>query len=96
MKGGNKKPALDHCHTTGAVRDVLCLWCNGCEGKIFNLARTAFKDDPVLFLERLVEYHKRHQTDQHGLVHPTHKTEAQKKAARNLKARKKRAAAKKA
>ena len=96
MKGGKKKPALDHCHTTGAIRDVLCLNCNGMEGKIFNLARRGLKDDPMLFLQRFLEYHEKHRVDQHRLIHPTHKTEAQKRAARNLKARKKRAAAKKA
>lgn len=95
IKAGNKKPALDHDHNTGQVRDVLCLNCNGMEGKIFNLARRGLKGQEPLFLERILQYWKRHEEDQHGMMHPVHKTDEQKRLARNAKARKKRAAAKK-
>lgn len=88
------KPALDHCHTNGHIRDVLCLNCNGMEGKIFNLARRMMKDNPTLAVERLSSYWTKHRTSQHGLIHPTHKTETEKRIERNAKARKRRAAAK--
>ncbi len=89
-----KKPALDHCHVRGHVRDVLCIWCNGREGKVFNLARTAQKDDPVGWIRRLADYLEKHQVSQHGIMHPTHKTEVEKRLERNKKARDKRAALK--
>tara|TARA_R110002012_G_C11659907_1_gene612118 strand:+ start:1692 stop:2075 length:384 start_codon:yes stop_codon:yes gene_type:complete len=97
MKGAKgKKPALDHDHITGAIRDVLCLNCNGMEGKIFNLARRGLKGDPQLFVERLLEYWIVHKHAPRPYTHPTHKTANEKRLATNAKARKKRAAAKKA
>ena len=47
------------------------------------------------WLFRLLKYYERHQTPQHGgILHPTHKTEAEKRLARNKKARERRAALK--
>lgn len=91
-----KQPVLDHDHTTGFIRDVLCRNCNGMEGKVFNLSRRAkHKGTELEWLERLVEYYKRHRTPKHGgLLHPTHKTEAEKRLARNKKARERRRAKK--
>lgn len=90
---GAKKPALDHCHTGGHIRDVLCVNCNGIEGKIFNLARRS-GIKPEDWLARLLDYYRRHATSQHGLVHPTYKTDEEKRIERNRKARVRRAAAK--
>ena len=98
MKAGQKKPALDHDHQTGYIRDVLCLNCNGMEGKVFNLARRGAGKSaaPMEWLKAMIAYHERHKTPQHGGVfHPTHKTEEEKRLAKNAKARKKRAAIKK-
>ena len=98
MKGGRKKPALDHDHTTGYIRDVLCVNCNGIEGKIHNLARRgAGKGKSVQeYLRNVLEYWERHETPQHGgILHSTHKTEEEKRLERNAKARKRRAALKK-
>jgi hypothetical protein len=96
--GAAKTPALDHDHTTGYIRDALCINCNGIEGKVFNLARRARgKDTELNWLSRLVEYLARHQTPQHGgILHHTHKTDAEKRLAINKKARLKRAKLKKA
>ena len=92
--GPKKGPALDHDHSTGYIRDVLCRNCNGMEGKVFNLSRRAkYKLSEVEWLENLVAYHKRHARPQHGgYIHPTHKTEAEKRLARNKKQRDKRKA----
>lgn len=91
----NKQPVLDHDHTTGWLRDVLCRNCNGMEGKVFNLARRAKAGGTEYeWLSRLLAYYDRHRTSQHGLIHPTHKTEAEKRDARNKKARERRAALK--
>ncbi len=97
MKAGQKKPALDHDHSTGYIRDVLCLNCNQFEGKTFNGARRSKnKLTEREWLANLLAYWERHAEPQHGgILHPTHKTEEEKRIARNAKARKKRAAAKK-
>lgn len=88
-----KRPALDHCHTTGFLRDVVCINCNGVEGKVFNLARRAKAGLTVEeWLRNLLSYYERHSTPQHGgVLHHTHKTEEEKRLARNAKARKARA-----
>lgn len=79
---------LDHDHKTGIVRGVLCRGCNGAEGKIKNLA-TRFKKDltVVQWLKNLVTYLEDHKIPQTDYLHSTHKTEAQKRALRNKKAR---------
>lgn len=87
-----KRPALDHCHTTGNVRDVLCLNCNGIEGKVLNRINRAKADLTVLqWAQNLVDYWERHATSQHGLVHHTHKTPEQKRERVNKMARLRRA-----
>jgi hypothetical protein len=93
-----KNPALDHDHQTGFIRDVLCINCNGIEGKVFNLVRRAKAElTPLAWLENFIAYHRRHETPQHGgILHHTHKTPEEKRLAINAKARKSRAAAKKA
>ena len=97
MKGGQKKPALDHDHNTGYIRDVLCLNCNGMEGKVFNLARRCGAGKEVEWITNWLEYQRRHSDPQHGgILHHTHKTAEEKRLAKNAKARKKRAAIKKA
>ena len=97
MKGAKgKKPALDHDHSTGAIRDVLCLNCNGMEGKMHNLARRGLNGNPEEFLKNILDYWKKHRDTPRPYMHPTHKTESEKRAAKNAKARAKRAAAKKA
>jgi len=97
MRSNSKKePVLDHDHSTGYLRDVLCRNCNGIEGKVFNLARRAKADLSVEeWVENLLAYWKRHAEPQHGGVfHHTHKTAEERRLARNAKARARRAAAK--
>jgi hypothetical protein len=97
MRANSKKtPALDHDHATGFIRDVLCLNCNGIEGKVFNLARRAKATLTVEeWLGNLLAYYQRHATPQHGgVLHHTHKTAEEKRLAINAKARKRRAKAK--
>lgn len=83
---------LDHDHTSGLVRDVLCRNCNGIEGKIKNLVTRArrgmeYKD----YLGKIILYWIRHEIDRTGLYHPTHKSEDEKRELRNKRARVKRA-----
>ena len=83
---------LDHDHSTGAVRSVLCRNCNGMEGKVYNRANQAKRGNTALFwLIRLVKYYEYHNKNQTGLLHPTHKTDDEKRIERNRKAREARA-----
>lgn len=87
---GTKKPAQDHDHKTGIIRDVLCLNCNRREGEIINRAQNAAGSgkSATEWLQRLVEYYARHEKRPHGnVLYPSHKTEAEKRLARNKKAR---------
>ena len=80
-------PVLDHCHTDGYLRGVLCIMCNQAEGRINTWATRAKKDNTkVEWLRKLVEYlesQPRYPTH----IHPSHQTEAEKRLARNAKAR---------
>lgn len=88
----DKNAALDHDHITGIIRDALCINCNGLEGKIWNLLRRMKKGGGREVLVNLLAYYERHDARPHGeIIHPTHKTAAEKRTAANAKARKKRA-----
>lgn len=79
---------LDHCHVTGNIRGVLCRNCNGCEGKVINLARRCKRSFTSLYwLRSLTEYLQQHQDTPSGVYHPTYKTRDEKRLARNKKAR---------
>lgn len=86
---------LDHDHDSGLIRSVLCRNCNGIEGKIKNLVRRARRGMPYPnYLGKMILYWQHHATDRTGLLHPTHKTEQEKRDLRNKKARMRRAAKK--
>lgn len=85
---------LDHCHSSGAVRAALHRGCNSLLGKIENNAARYGVPNVAAFGHGVGPYLLRHQTNQTGLLHPTHKTEDEKRLARNAKARKSRAAKK--
>lgn len=83
---------VDHCHKTGYIRAALCRGCNGVEGKIINLVMRFGKSARVeYFIERLLNYWKLHRSPQTEWIHPTHKTEDEKRLLRNKKAREARA-----
>ena len=92
-----KSPVLDHCHDTGAIRAVLCRNCNGTgEGKVRTAAiRCASREGMIDWLENLATYWRHYEQNPRPLMYPTHKTEAEKRVARNKKARTVRAKAKK-
>lgn len=87
---------LDHDHETGEMRGVLHRSCNAAEGKITNAAarwgaKSAKYSDIIEYLESVVAYLKRPGL---GVIYPLHKTDDEKKDAKNLKLRTARAAAK--
>ena len=79
----------DHDHKTGYIRGVLCRNCNGILGKVENLATRAKKDlTHVAWLNNAVEFLNRtSKAPAYDYIHPTFKTEAQKRELRNKKAR---------
>lgn len=90
---------LDHCHTTGVIRAVLHRGCNAMLGHIENNAPRHGLTDTVKLarmLSTVASYRAMflpHLTA--GLpLHPTFKTDEEKRVARNAKARKARAKAK--
>lgn len=86
-----EQAVLDHDHETGAVRGVAHRGCNAVEGKIVNSYRRYGVPCLPAFLNGLARYHQKHLTNITGLLHPTHKTDDEKRLARNEKARKARA-----
>lgn len=88
------KPVLDHCHHTGAVRATLHNGCNALLGKLENNYKRYGVINVAAFLAGTAAYLQKHQTNRTGYLHPTFKTEDQKRERRNTKARAARAARK--
>lgn len=85
---------LDHDHKTGAIRGALHRSCNALLGKVENNAPRFGVRELAPFLHGAARYLLLHTTNVTGLLHPTHKTEDEKRLARNAAAKKRRAAAK--
>ena len=78
MELSSKSRCLDHDHrkrtaNAGGIRGVLCSNCNGMEGKINNAAVRASRGIPrENWLANLLDYWKKHATNQTGFIHPNH------------------------
>jgi hypothetical protein len=85
---------LDHDHGSGAIRATLHRGCNALLGKIENNHKRYGVKNLAAFLTNAMAYLQAHETNRTGLLHPTHKTDDEKRVARNKRARLKRAAKK--
>jgi hypothetical protein len=85
---------LDHDHSTGAVRGTLHRGCNALLGKVENNHRRYGVPNLAAFSQGVATYLQHHAVNRTGMLHPTHKTEDEKRLARNAKARKARASKK--
>lgn len=92
---------LDHCHMGGHIRAVLPRGINGLEGVIkAALKRYAGLSESQVpemakILHNLADYLMLHRVPQCPYIYPKHKTEMEKRAARNALARKRYASKKK-
>lgn len=68
---------LDHCHTTGRLRGVLCSSCNMSEGKVKKGAQYLSKSthlsrtDYLSWLRALISYLENYNDNRKGVIHPT-------------------------
>ena len=87
---------LDHCHTNGHIRGTIHRGANSLLGKLENNhARYGVSLPQMLAMGRGLEAYLKADYS-HMPLHPTHKTEDEKRIRRNALARKRRAAAKEA
>lgn len=80
-------PVLDHDHHTGAIRGVLHRGCNSLLGKVENGAARYGVRNLLLFGAGLSTYLRMNLTNTSGLLHPSFKTETEKRELRNKRAR---------
>lgn len=85
------RPCLDHDHSTGAVRGVLHSGCNALLGKVENNAARYGVTNIAAFGAGVGSYLQRHTTNLTGFLHPSHKTDDEKRLLKNTRARKARA-----
>ena len=85
---------LDHDHSTGAIRGTLHRGCNALLGKIENNYKRYGVYNLAAFLGGVARYLQKHEANRTGLLHPSHKTEEERRVKRNALARKRRAATK--
>lgn len=78
---------LDHDHATGAIRAVLHRSCNALLGKVENNYRRHGVKNLAAWAHGVPGYLQHHAVNRTGLLHPTHKTEDEKRLRRNKRAR---------
>jgi hypothetical protein len=78
---------LDHDHLTGAVRGVLHRSCNALLGKVENNYRRHGVKNLAAWAHGVPDYLAHHAVNRTGLLHPTYKTDDEKRLRRNKRAR---------
>lgn len=82
-----EQAVADHCHTTGFMRAVLHRSCNALLGKVENNYRRYGVSNLAAWAHGMPAYLQQHAVPRSNLLHPTHKTDEEKRLARNKKAR---------
>jgi len=79
----------DHCHDTGFMRGALCRNCNGNLGRVEGLANRSKRGlSKISWLVNAVGYlEDRKGAPKYDSIHPTFKTEVEKRTLRNKKAK---------
>ena len=87
---------LDHCHKSGFIRGALHNSCNGAEGRVKSKAQMGHSGvSPTDYVIGLAAYLTVHKKIHYPLIMHSHKNEDEKRLAKNAKARRTRAKAKK-
>ena len=74
---GGKRISLDHCHSTGKIRDSICQDCNRTEGMVkkaveqYQKIGSYIKQNPVEWLKSLIEYLEHHRSHPSTVIHPS-------------------------
>jgi len=78
----------DHCHDTGFMRGALCRNCNGNLGRVEGLANRSKRGlSKISWLVNAVGYLEDRKVPKYDSIHPTFKTEGEKRTLRNKKAK---------
>lgn len=88
-------PVLDHNHKTGAIRGVIHRGCNSMLGKVENYQAQSWVRDLKAWLPKAGAY-KSSADPAPGVLHPAHRTPAEKAERTKVRAKRRRVAAKKA
>ncbi len=81
----------DHNHKTGHLRALLCRNCNSMNGKIMNCANRAKRASTALiWLGKMIAYEVYHAANPSQWLHPSHRTDDEKRLRRNKRATKRR------
>lgn len=71
------KHALDHSHTNGSLRGVLCNTCNRVEGRVLKAVlymaprHHLAKEDSMSWLKAMIAYIEHHKASPSNIIHPT-------------------------
>lgn len=87
----DKDAVLDHDHASGVVRATLHRGCNSLLGKVENNYARYGVPNLSAWAHGFVKFLQKHTTPQTEYLHPTHRTDDEKRDRRNAKARAKRA-----
>jgi len=75
---GGVRTALDHCHSKGHLRGMLCSQCNQAEGRMRKSAQIRvqsthlIRSDFIQWMKNLIDYLEHHDQHPSKVIHPTY------------------------